>query len=880
MGEYDFREIEKKWQKRWKDEKAFEANPSKAQKIFVNFPYPYINGYLHLGHAFSVTRVDVYARYKRMQGFNVLFPQGWHCTGTPVWAAAQRVRENEKKQIEIIKSLGFSDSEVSKFGDVKHWIDTFVPAAQEDLSRLGASVDWRRSFITTSLNPRYDSFIRWQFNKLRELGYIAKGKKPVVWCTKDDMPVGDHDRAEGEGETPQEFSLLKFKFGEYFIVAATLRPETVYGQTNLWVNPEAKYVKININNEKWIVSERCVEKLSLQDYKVSIIGLIDANELIGKKVVAPGINREIIILPARFVDPSLGTGIVTSVPSDAPYDYIALRDIKNNKDYNLTNELLKEIKSIEVIPIISTEKYGDKAAVSIVEKYKILNQDDSRLDELTQEVYKEGFHLGVMLNNCGKYSGMRVIEAKEKIKEELRKQGLLSPFYELSSKVVCRCLTPCVVKIVDDQWFLTYSNPDWKQKVQKALEGMKLYPEIVRTQFKYVIGWLNDWACTHHHGTGTKLPWDDKWVIESLSDSTLYMAFYTIAHLLKDMETKDVNDELFDYVFLGKGKGNSKLEPLRKEFEYWYPFDIRSSGKDLVQNHLSFSLFNHVAIFPEKYWPKGFSVNGWLLVNGEKMSKSKGNFFTIRQILEKYPSDAARASLMVGGEGLDDPNFSFENTASISEKLEQFYNFVKENYKVSEEHELTLSDKIFVSGMNKYIKEGSEAMYLLLFRSAFDKLFFQNQRIFRNYTRRGKINQSVVNEYIENQIRVLSPFCPHISEELWEYIGKKKMVALSDWPNADSSMINEEYEKMEKSVENTLSDMSNLTKLMKEKQDKEVGKIYLYVIPNEIVIYDSNNLSERSGKEVKVFAVNDPKKYDPQNKAAKAKPGRPGIYLE
>src|SRR3989344_4289620 len=139
----DFNEIAEKWKKEWEKSKIFEANPDKRKKFFINFPYPYINSYLHLGHAFSVTRVDVFARYKRMNGFNVLFPQGWHCTGTPVWAAAQRVRENEPKQIGILKSLGFPDADIPKFGEVQHWIDTFVPAAEADLKRLGASIDWR-----------------------------------------------------------------------------------------------------------------------------------------------------------------------------------------------------------------------------------------------------------------------------------------------------------------------------------------------------------------------------------------------------------------------------------------------------------------------------------------------------------------------------------------------------------------------------------------------------------------------------------------------------------------------------------------------------------------------------------------------------------------
>jgi len=171
MEDINFKHIEKKWQEKWEKNKVFEANPDlNKKKYYVNFPYPYINAYLHLGHAFSSTRVDVNARFKRMQGFNVLFPQSWHCTGSPVFAAAQRIKEGEKKQIDILKLMGFSDNEIKNFSEVKHWIDVFVPAAQKDLIRFGAGVDWRRSFITTDLNPHYDKFIKWQFRILKEKG--------------------------------------------------------------------------------------------------------------------------------------------------------------------------------------------------------------------------------------------------------------------------------------------------------------------------------------------------------------------------------------------------------------------------------------------------------------------------------------------------------------------------------------------------------------------------------------------------------------------------------------------------------------------------------------------------------------------------------------
>ena len=255
-------EYEKKWQEKWVLDKVFEAHPDNRKKFFLTFPYPYVNGYAHLGHVFTATRVDAYARFKRLNGFNVLFPQGWHATGSPIINAAKRVEAGEETQIKILNSMGIED--VKPFEDPKHWIDFFVPKFKEDFQALGASIDWSREFFTTSLNPHYDKFIQWQFNTLKEKGYVIQGKFPVVWDPVLNSAVGDHDRSEGEGETPQEFVLIKFKMGDEFIVVATLRPETMYGQTNIWANPELTYVKAKVDSENWIISKECVVKLEEQ----------------------------------------------------------------------------------------------------------------------------------------------------------------------------------------------------------------------------------------------------------------------------------------------------------------------------------------------------------------------------------------------------------------------------------------------------------------------------------------------------------------------------------------------------------------------------------------------------------------------------------------
>jgi len=156
---------------------------------------------------------------------------------------------------------------------------------------------------------------------------------------------------------------------------------------------------------------------------------------------------------------------------------------------------------------------------------------------------------------------------------------------------------------------------------------MSILPNEIVDEFHYVVGWLHERACARQHGMGTKLPWDKDWIVESLSDSVIYMAYYTIARFVNDgtIQAENLSKEFFDYVFLTKGSANkvsgikaSTVEEIRKEFSYFYPVDSRHSGRDLVPNHLTFFVFNHVAIFPENNWPQQIVVNGSVLMDGKK----------------------------------------------------------------------------------------------------------------------------------------------------------------------------------------------------------------------------------------------------------------------
>lgn len=837
----DTQALEKKWQKKWAEAKIFESDAQQGKKkFFCTFPYPYINAYPHIGHLYSIMRVEAFARYRKLLGYNILFPQGWHATGSPILAAAQRVKEREEKQVRIMKDMGISEQQLPLFEDPAYWIEFFAPEFEKDFRAMGFAIDWRRNFFTTSANPHYDAFIRWQFRKLKEKGHVVKGKFPVVWCPKCRAAVTDHGRSKGEGETTQEYVLLKHKLEGTtdFLVSATLRIETVLGVTNVWVHPAISYVRARINNEIWIVSKEASKKIAEQERKVEIIGTTVGKKLLGK-TVEEVTGKKVLILPATFCSAEKGTGIVHSVPSDSPDDWIALHDLQTNLE--LSNKYGLEfdtIKQIHVIPILETPGYGDIPAKKLCEEYDVKSQkDEKQLTEARKALYKKSFYESTLnaryLNFFGRnFEGMRVTEAKERIKEEMLQRGA-ELFYELTGPVVCRCLTPCVPSIVTDQWFIAYGNQEWKQKAHACLNRMKLYPEKVRQQFDYVLDWLHNWACTREEGLGTRLPWDEKWLIESLSDSTIYMAYYTIAHLLCHIPAEKITDDLFDFIFYGEGTSTvlakkydvseTLLQKMYQEYIYWYPLDFRNSGKDLVQNHLAFFIFNHVALFPEEQWPKSISVNGWVTVDGQKMSKSLGNMIPLRDMSEKFSVDAARFTILSGGEGLDDPNWDSCFAAAFKQKLQNFHDFCLEHYNKGRETHHAL-DAWMESRLHAIIEQATAAMEETLFRTASQQIFFEVQHALRWYLKRcrNEPQKKIINTVIEAQLILLSPFVPHLCEEIWEKIGKKGFVSTAQWPAADQKKMKEELDVGEVMIETVLDDVSSVLKLVKKEKPMQI----------------------------------------------------------
>ena len=826
-------DIYEKWQRKWEESRIFEADPDSRPKVFINGAYPYVNGRPHLGHFFSTfLRPDVYARYKRMKGFNVLYPQGFHATGQPIAAAARRIREGDPTIRKILALSGVPEEEFERFGDPKYWIDYFMGWWIRDLKKAVNSIDWLSTFHTSDFNPAYDKFIRWQYRKLRELGLIEKGTHPVVWCPHEEIPIADHDRLDGEGVVPEEVVAIKFELEGEYLVTVTFRPETVYGVTNIWVNPEAKYVEVDVGGERWIVAEESYRRLHHQ-MEMKVVREVPAEELIGKRAVVPVDGRKVPVLPATFVDPAFGTGVVMSVPAHAPYDWIAVEEIKREAEkYGVDPAELTPISLIEL------EGYSEYPAADAVKKYGVTSQEDREaLDRATEEIYRKEFYEGRLKGVFGRHAGKTVQEAKEDIIRELVEKGYATTMWILPERVVCRCGAEGVVKVVE-QWFLRYSDEEWKEKARRAAEETEFTPPEAKNAVFRTIDWLREWPLTRDVRTslGTRLPWDETQYIESLSDSTIYMAYYTIAKWLEHPERygidiEKIDDSFFDWVFLGKGDPaeisertgipERLLHEMREEFLYWYPTDVRFVGKDLIQNHVTFTIFHHSVLLPG-YHPRRWSTAGHVTMDGQKMSKSKGNFVNLGDAVEDYGADPVRFAVAYAGNTvLDDANIESKVMEEMKEDLPRWLDFVVKWYGGGRE-ERRMVDSWFEARVSEIISEVDRAYEELRLRDAAVLAWYEMWRTVKKYLQitRENPNREVFSWAIESWIKILQPIVPHFAEEAWERIGKEPFVSLAPWPEAKE--MDERYARLMDYAEGLLEDIKHVIRLAKVEEPKVV----------------------------------------------------------
>lgn len=676
---------------------------SKDRKCFITFPIPYQNGTLHLGHGYTLSKADFFARFKQKQEVNVLFPFGFHLTGTPITACANKLKESLQKydlktvdidgleksdQIRILYNMGIPKEEIPKFVDPYYWGIYFPEKAKEDLKLFDLSADFTRSFITTDVNPHFDSFVKWQFNQLHKKGYLFHGKKPIIYSPKDEQACGAHDRSVGENVKLKEFDVIR---------------------------PPLSYV--------------LTDNISGDNIKCIIVHPED-----------------------HFKEVHIGNSIM-----------IARDEFFRNYQYQI-EEPIKQVKEFDGKSLIGKQAIIDGIVFSIQES----------------KVSIPG-------------SGFRVIP---KNKEDARKSThpVEFKYYEPADTVISRSGDRCVVSITD-QWFIDYSQKDLKEKVNEYIKNeINTFSEEVKNKLMAGSNWIEMWPCSRSFGLGTKLL-DTEYLIDTLSDSTIYMAYYTVCHLINQIPVNLLNDDLWNYILM-----NEKLSPvhepyqvvmdeMRSQFKYWYPVDLRVSGKDLVENHLTMALYNHMMIWDKEMLPRNYYANGYLTINKEKMSKSAGVFMTLRDAIDQFGADATRYTLATAGSGMEDANFSVQNAKIAINRLDNEKKWIIDIVDQIIANPLVLNsfwDDIFeneIKELFNYITKCYERVDFLEMISNGVNRMLQARDDYRVKYETGIIpfNPKVMKFFIDHLLIALYPICPNYVQGIWSHIKNAGIQMMEIW---------------------------------------------------------------------------------------------------
>jgi len=811
----NFTKIEKKWQEKWENKKVFQvSDKSKKPKYYIleQFPYPSGSG-LHIGHAFVYTIGDIYSRFKRLQGFNVLYPMGYDSLGLPAENAAIKEGVHPKK---------YTDDAVKYF------------SKQQKI--LGLSYDWSRMFWTH--DPEYYKWDQWIFLKMFEKGLAYKKESPVNWCSKCNtvlaneqvyngkcwrhedtaveikhlsqwyLKITDYAEELANFESVKEWPDLIKKLQKNWIGKShgteilfeienekwpifTTRPDTLYGVTFMVISAQHSKLMELVTEEQKKDVEKFIKKLSSVSEE-EIDKLEKEGVFTGAYAINPINNEKVPVYAGNFVLADYGSGMVMAVPAHDQRDF------------------------------------------EFAKKYKIQIKEVIKGGDIKKQAYIDE---GVLINS-DKFNGVDNKKAIEEITKYLEKQklGKKTTNFRLRDWLVSR----------QRYWgvpipIITCKKCGIVQVPEKDLP-LKL-PEKVKFGKGNPLESAEDWIktkCPKCNGEGRR----ETDTMDTFVNSSWYYLRYC--------DSKN-NKKIFD----------------TKKADYWVPIDMYIGGKEHACMHDIYIRFytkflRDIGILNIDEPAIKLFVQG--MVHGEdgnKMSKSLGNVVDPLDTIKKYSADSLRLFL-VSQAGLDsDFNWSEKGVQSsfkVIIKITDFFNKIK----------LTKSSKRLESKLNQAIEEIAKYIENMKYNLAIIKL----RQLFEN------LESEISKKDAESFLVMLHPFCPHITEELWEKIGNKTFISLASWPKSDSSKIDKKLEQQEQAIDNTVRDVMNVLKIIKEKQGKDGEKVYIYVFPNEKDNYDEKELSNRIGKSVKVFVVNDKDKYDPKNKSKKAKFGKPGVYVE
>jgi leucyl-tRNA synthetase len=819
--EINFAKIEQKWQKKWAEKKVFEVKEDSKKPKFYNlemFPYPSASG-LHMGHALNYTIGDIYARFKRMNGFNVLYPMGYDALGLPAENAAIKEKTHPED---------YTKKSASNF--------------MKQQKMLGLSYCWSR--IVNTSKPEYYKWDQWIFLKMFEKGIAYKKNASVNWCPSCNTVLANEQAQGGVCErckTSLEIKHLEqwfFKITNYadelldkidsldwpartkamqknwigksygteinFEINGekwpifTTRPDTIYGVTFMVVS--AQHPKLfDLVTEK---QKKEVEKFLRKLKSVSEKELEDMEKegiFTGSYAVNPITKEKIPVYAGNFVIADYGSGMVMGVPAHDQRDF----------------------------------EFAKKYEIPIKVVIDPIGQEIEKQEKMTHAYTEKG-----NLVNSGEFNEINNEEAKKKITEYLEKKKLGKSVvnFKLRDWLISRQRywgTPIPVVYCKKCGIVPVPEKDLPVKLPKEVKFGKGNP--LTTNEKWV-----KTKCPKCDGVARR----ETDTMDTFVNSSWYFLRYC------DSEN---SKEIFD----------------KKKVKYWMPIDQYIGGAEHACMHLIYCRFytkflRDIGLLDFDEPAKRLFHQGMLHgEDGEKMSKSSGNTIDPIDTVKKYSADSLRLALMSFASPDSDTNWDEKvligNYRFLTKVYEKF-----ENIKISKKANAKVDSKL-----NKIIKEVTNEIENFKYNLAIIKI----RELFEY------IPEEASKEVLEKSLKLLHPFCPHITEELWEKIGNKNFISLEKWPECDEKKIDLKFEREEEAAGRIVADILNIKRIVEAKgEDKR--KVYIYVIPNEIGYYNSSEISNKVGKEVIIFAVNNPKKYDPKDIAKKSKLGKPGIYME
>lgn len=704
--------MEEKWYKFWEEKGYFHAEVEKDQKPFsIVMPPPNVTGALHLGHAIDNTLQDILVRWRRMQGYNVLWLPGTDHAGI---ATQAKVEEHLAKE-----GLSKYDLGREKFLErVWQWKEEYHGRISQQLRKLGTSCDWERERFT--MDEGCSRAVREVFVRLYEKGLIYKGKYIINWCPKCQTTISDIEVEHKE--IPGHLWHIKYpvKGEDDYIVIATTRPETMLGDTAVAVHPD---------DERY-------------------------RHLVGKKVVLPLVGREIPIIADSYVDPEFGTGAVKVTPAHDPNDF----------EMGLRHDL----PHVVVI---------DKEA------------------KMTAE--------------AGKYVGMDRYECRKQLVKDLEEAGFLVKVEDHVHAVGhCYRCDDIIEPLVSNQWFVKM-KPLAEPAIQAVLDGrIRFVPERFT---KIYLNWLEnirDWCISRQLWWGHRIP---VWYCQ---DCGKMICSITDPHECQECgstkleQDPDVLDTWFSSALWPfSTMGWPEKTP---ELEHFYPTSVLVTGRDIIFFWVARMIFMGLEFMKDVPFRDVF-IHGLVLdAQGRKMSKSLGNGVDPIEVIDKYGADTLRFMLVTGNTPGNDLKFQFERlegTRNFANKIWNASRFVLMNltdYQPgSQKLELTLADRWILSRYNKTVQEvtdnlekyelgeAARAIYDFIWSEFCDwYIELAKPRLYGKETPESKYTaQHVLQLVLSNTLKLLHPFMPFITEEIWQHLPHEgETITLSSWPEAHEEM--------------------------------------------------------------------------------------------